>query len=324
MQIIKNIRFTATVIPLMISSISCNVFSPLDSPASDAQYLSKARACFDQADYACARENYAKITDVDSLDAARSEQVFALLDENGVNLGNFLSSIVGNDAGFSGILTGMTKGFIENNTASAATRQKIFLAYLSALQIQDSSLRGLAKFLTSAALVGEILAEDAGDDGIFDASDVVNDSDSCLASNGPPTQEEITASVAAATLSGETATLGGCFATSCAKPTGKILTTGDAAVDIDTLTDIGSSDPSFRIIISAIGKIQTSLSEIIGTSTDSGSLTDAISSADDLGSDLTSTTDLTGDVDGDGDVDVVVDYDRCYRYAVISLLFGTN
>jgi hypothetical protein len=56
----------------------CNVFSVLDSPSGDAQLISAARACFDQGDFACARDNYSKLSD-SSADIRASEEAFLAL-----------------------------------------------------------------------------------------------------------------------------------------------------------------------------------------------------------------------------------------------------
>ena len=47
-------------IPLVLQGC-VNIFDPLDSPSGEAQLLSAARACFDDGDFACAREFYGKL-----------------------------------------------------------------------------------------------------------------------------------------------------------------------------------------------------------------------------------------------------------------------
>lgn len=48
--------------------VSCNVYSPLASPATDAEYREEARFCLEKQDYACALANYSKMTASESRD----------------------------------------------------------------------------------------------------------------------------------------------------------------------------------------------------------------------------------------------------------------
>lgn len=43
--------------------LSCNIYTPLSSPGTDEEYLEEARACLHDADYACAIENYSKLSE---------------------------------------------------------------------------------------------------------------------------------------------------------------------------------------------------------------------------------------------------------------------
>lgn len=43
--------------------LSCNIYTPLSSPGTDEEYLEEARACLHSGDYACAVENYGKLSD---------------------------------------------------------------------------------------------------------------------------------------------------------------------------------------------------------------------------------------------------------------------
>ncbi len=43
--------------------LSCNIYTPLSSPSTDEEYLEEARACLHSGDYACAIENYEKLSD---------------------------------------------------------------------------------------------------------------------------------------------------------------------------------------------------------------------------------------------------------------------
>ena len=69
-----------------VTLAGCNLYATLDKPSGDLQILSRARACFDKADFACAREYYAKLSS--SYDDVRaSEEAFMILAENGADMG---------------------------------------------------------------------------------------------------------------------------------------------------------------------------------------------------------------------------------------------
>src|SRR4051794_17305812 len=56
------LRFSASiaVVPLLVS---CNLYSPFESDSSDQDHLEVARKCEHQGDYACAVDEYMKLSD---------------------------------------------------------------------------------------------------------------------------------------------------------------------------------------------------------------------------------------------------------------------
>ena len=83
-----------TLFLLALVNLSClNVFSPIDSPSGDAQFLSLARACFDQGDIDCANKYYAKVSGTTEAETAAAEEAFTILDKNGATMGALMQSL---------------------------------------------------------------------------------------------------------------------------------------------------------------------------------------------------------------------------------------
>jgi hypothetical protein len=134
---------------------SCNIYDPFDGPSGDEQILSAARACLDQGDIQCAKDNYAKLSGTKYSDTATAENVFAMLQEQGASMGAFIKAINGGDVG-----AGMT--LMAEELASGAglsKRQAILAAWKQNSSIQSTNMKNLVRFVSSFALVAEILAE---------------------------------------------------------------------------------------------------------------------------------------------------------------------
>jgi hypothetical protein len=292
-------RFAAVLgatLVLLLSS-SCNVYAPISGPSSDAQYLSVARACFDRGDLTCAKENYAKVT-VTYADDARAEKVLAILDSVGLSLTTFVEVVgTGGSIDPGKVMTSLSKKFV--TTAGETTRTTLVDAYREIPSITDSRLRGFARFLTSLAILGELLAEDAGTDQLFTTADLVESPSGCnitqcgLALAGIPT------------------------ATACLKPSGKSFVAGPSISELSgaTADQISGSKPTFNLFHAAVKGLMTALSasELGGagglttsTTTFSGNVLDQISSnAAWLPNDTAKTQDAP-----------------CYRYLLLSLNVG--
>lgn len=158
---------------------SCNVFDPFDGPSGDAQILSAARACFDRGDLACAREMYAQLSS-SYADTVASETAFAILDENGASMGEFMA-YVGRGATGSALTT-----FAQNMAtlgANSERRHAIWTAFKKKDSITNPDLKNFVKFTTALALAAEFLAENAGGDGILLQSELMANPASCDPTN---------------------------------------------------------------------------------------------------------------------------------------------
>lgn len=161
----------------------CNIFSFIDSPSGNAQLLSKARSCLDQGDLACAREYYAELSG-DYLDSKNSELAYAILYEEGFEIGDFVK--FGTQANPAKVGVSITD--IANQIGSAASETKR-IAFYRALKyvdlIQDQSLRGLVRLTSATVLLAEILAESNGTDDTLVQTDLVTSGtlSACLATD---------------------------------------------------------------------------------------------------------------------------------------------
>ncbi|MCC7440793.1 MAG: hypothetical protein IT285_04110 [Bdellovibrionales bacterium] len=160
------------LLPLVFAS--CNIFSFMDPPSGDEQILDKARACFDQGDIECAREYYGQLSD-SKIDVQLSELAFVKVYEIGIGMADFMLAFGGGLDG-SG-LTVMANRLV--GKVDSTTRQELYDAYDSILTIDDTALRGLARFVTASAFAAHILAENAGADEVFTSADLLSDSPNC-------------------------------------------------------------------------------------------------------------------------------------------------
>ncbi len=165
----------------------CNIFGFMDSPGTNEQYLSRARACFNDGDKDCALEYYGKLTG-DFVDIATAESAFVILEDNGAGIKDFITALGDNADGAKGL----------NNMASAMSSRKgsdlrraLQEAYKKADSISDNNkeLRGLVRFVSAFAIMAAVFAEEAATHGnvdIVEMEDFVLDGPGCRASSGTP------------------------------------------------------------------------------------------------------------------------------------------
>jgi hypothetical protein len=243
------------------TSAGCNLFGPIDSPSGDAQLISAARACFDQGDITCARELYAQVS-ANHADISASETAFAILDENGVDMGAFVAALAsegGTNAG-SSLLTGLANRLVAR-APNEASRLALYAAYEKVADIDNAPLRGLVRFVTSAALAAHMLAENAetaGDPAVVDQEDLATNPSSC-----------------------QSAGSGGCAASGgCAPPSGAIMALSGDAFDITDTAPEGTN-PTLEMFDAAVSQIaQAMSSDELGAGGDlggeSGAFADAV------------------------------------------------
>ena len=190
----KHFRAKSLLIAAGVAAVAgisaCNIFDPFDSPTSDPQLLSAARACFDQGKFDCAADLYAKVSPAQA-DAVNSELAFQILDQNGAGMGEFMTAF-GNGSGGSDVAgKGFTSlaGHMSNSGGDAGETKR--LAILSAFQktqsISDPDTRAVVRFASAAAMIAEILAEQVTTPGVLVENDIVKNSTQCRSSSLPPT-----------------------------------------------------------------------------------------------------------------------------------------
>ncbi len=171
---IKNLLFPLS---LLVFLSSCNLYGGLSKPSDDKQHLDAARACFDQADYTCALENYNALSDAYN-DTRISESSLVQLAQGNIFSMKDLIGALGNGTG-----SGMSFSFMANDLAnrgvtSAATRSTIQQIYLNDNSIIDPQTKAFAQFIASVAMFNEVLAT-AIRGSSLSASDIVLSPSTC-------------------------------------------------------------------------------------------------------------------------------------------------
>ncbi len=158
-----NLRSGMIAVAVATSAVilGCNIFDPLDNPSGDAQILSAARACFDQGDLACARENYLKLSTAYS-EIQAAELAFVTFEENGATMSAFMETISQGGSG-----TALTSLAERMAPGSEAKRLALTTAVKNAVAgiTTNTELRGLVRFLGGVAVAAEVLAEEVGTSG---------------------------------------------------------------------------------------------------------------------------------------------------------------
>ena len=241
-----------------------NLFDPIDNPTNPQQLISKARACFDQADYPCALEYYQRAADSDP-DTANSGAAFVLLTQAGAGMGEFLGDF-GNGGKSPGGAIGKLAGTLSNG-GGAEKRLNLLHAYQKTGAISNIKLKGLVGFVASISLISELLGETARTPGSFAGTDLAKDPAACKAA-------------AAGLAAGN---LGDLLATNpCGQPSwnkledGTVPTAGSPPADktLLTYTDAEATLTMATLFVAA-GAAQTSLSQL-GVTGDSASVAGAL------------------------------------------------
>jgi hypothetical protein len=158
MKLWKRVLLSLAATAALAGSFSCmNVFSPIDKPHGDGQYLSAARAAFDRGDISSAREYYGKVTG-DQAETAKAEEIFLDMDACGADIDAFATALAGGASAASnpGIVV-TVMGEKMNPHVSTACFATLLQAYKSGQSITNASLRGFVSFLATIAITGEIL-----------------------------------------------------------------------------------------------------------------------------------------------------------------------
>ena len=242
MRITTSAGVTLLAALALSSGAGCNIFDPFDSPSGDAQ---------------------------------------PILDENGIDMGSFIASIsdeggAGSNAG-SALLTNLGNRLVARGP-NEASRLAIYAAYEKTASVTNPALKGLVRFVTSAALAAHMLAENAAtarDAALVEKEDLATNPSSCL-SGGQ----------------------GGCAAAACSPPAGAVLTqSGGGAFDIADTAPEGTN-PTLEMFDAAVGQIAQAMSS------------DELGGSGDLGGESGAFAD---DIEG-LDPDVA---ENCYRFGLI-------
>lgn len=225
------IQFSSAALAILCAGAlqSCNIYSGISTPSGDEQILSAARACFNQKDYACASEQYARLSTAQA-DTGTSESILAILDQNGVSMGTFMATMgSGGDVGkgINNLAASLTSG------AGATRRVAMQSAFNSRTTISDANLKSFVGFLAAVSLTAEILAEAAGSNGTLEKTDLTRDPTACKALS------ETTCPLTTAGVS-------------CSAPATSVLTDGDLTTTDIMTSDISGANPTLGQLFSAL------------------------------------------------------------------------
>ena len=176
----NRVFLSLAAVAALTGSFACmNVFTPIDKPSGDKQFLSAARAAFDRGDIAKAREYYGKVTADEN---ATAELIFVDLDSCGADIDAFATALSQGSGASSNpgvMITVMAEKM--NARINSACFATLLNAFQRARAISDSSLRGFASFLSSIAIAGEVMGSNSNIviDGVLHKSDFIGNTATC-------------------------------------------------------------------------------------------------------------------------------------------------
>jgi hypothetical protein len=232
-----------------MTNVACNLLESLDPASTPQQILSKARACFNQSDYSCAQAHYAQLKNTELADTAILEQIEVELYLLSINP-TFLSNLVKENPNSAGDVVNAIAAQIYP-IAGQTTRLAILTLYQSAQTITNGSIKALASFLTSIALLGELFSEAITSNDTFYESNLVSIPSACLSNlalyEGAPTNLTYLTHIE----------------TYCARPSGSVLIAGS---DLGTLAATTVNDwqgsPTLFMVIETISAVVDSIGDI--------------------------------------------------------------
>ncbi len=245
----RYLLFCLFLVAFSLGLMSCNAFNFMDKPSGDVQLLSAARACFDHGDFTCANNYYSQLS-TNSADTQNSEEAFEILAQNGASMSTFLQAAVGQATDGGQFITKLASN-LATGSQGYALRLAMFSAYQKVASIQDSSTRGLVRFIAASAFLAEILAETSNSTtpGILNKTD--------FATN--PTGCKNAADSDIVTISED-----------CVAPTWNQFVSG-ATIDLNSATtaqiqNTGSNNqPTYQMILTAASQINTAITEMGAT-----------------------------------------------------------
>ena len=233
-----------------------NAFDPLDSPTSDAQILSAARAAFDKGELTLARDLYLKLG---NNDAAEAELAFVNMNEAGVTMTTLVSALrISSGEAVGSILTKLAEGIAKSSGDVATRRTKLADAFNRVSGIENQQVRGFVRFLVAISISANILSENTGVAGdlALNKADIVASSSSCDAS---------TTSASCAVTAGCGPRAGSGIAVGSTSQFVKFESTTDTSVDLTT--------PTYLLVADAILGATKGLNEMQASTGDAQTLT---------------------------------------------------
>lgn len=243
----KNIYLLTGLLPLLFS---CNLYQGIDSPSGDEQLISAARGCLDAGKFDCAKDYYQQLSN-SSEDIKLSELALTQLAQDDVFSISDLISTLGSGRGDGNTFTLLANMVSLRGKSSSGIRTRIQKAYADASQIQDPSLRGYIRFVTSLAMFNNILAYAAGNGNELKANDLAQNAQACVSAGTACASFPTPAAACNAPTTGRLASTSGTVPTNLntaanwdAEPTLVHLEKAAAAADAASQEMTGSSSSS--------------------------------------------------------------------------------
>jgi len=172
-----------TVSSALLMSGCLNIFSPIDSPSGDTQYLSAGQSCLDRGDYACAKDAFSRLSS-SSADIQSADTAFTILAQNGAGSGVFIKTF---GTGVSNVGAAFNTFSSKFPNANPTLRAAIYTAYQQVQNMKPNTpLRGLVRFTSASAFLAEVLAEGAALTGSLKQADIAAQPANCIQNGTPP------------------------------------------------------------------------------------------------------------------------------------------
>lgn len=162
---------------------ACNIYEFMDTPSGDAQVLAKARACFDEGDFNCARDYYGKLSSAQN-DVRLMEDTLAGLAQDGLFLMSDFISSLGSGNGSGASITTMVNTLAARGKTATSLRESLRQKYNQASAITQTDLRAFTQFIVAYTLFSQVLAQVAGVDAVLSGNDLALVGNSCKTLSG--------------------------------------------------------------------------------------------------------------------------------------------
>ncbi len=160
---------------LLILLTGCNLTGFIDQPSNNDQYLSKAQACIDAGNLACATHYYGIASTTDNIIMGR---IYTALATVGITEYAFLEATMNHGNSIGSLITNLANTIGSKGTAT--TRLNLVKTYSQYTKISNQTREGFARFIMALGILSNLLAEISSSPGNLKQSDLVTNPSLCL------------------------------------------------------------------------------------------------------------------------------------------------